>query len=50
MVGPVSQGAEVWGYGGAGWNQPIISSSAQVQGERLYVGTYEGFTALRAPQ
>jgi outer membrane protein assembly factor BamB len=43
------QGAVVWGYGGAGWNQPIISTSARVQGERLYVGTYEGFTALQAP-
>ncbi len=44
-----SQGVLVWGYGGAGWNQPIISTSARVQGERLYVGTYEGFTALQAP-
>ncbi|MDQ3521220.1 MAG: PQQ-like beta-propeller repeat protein [Gemmatimonadota bacterium] len=45
-----AEGRVVWGYGGAGWNQPIISSSAQVHGERVYLGTYEGFAALRAPQ
>jgi hypothetical protein len=37
-----------WGYGGAGWRQPIISTGAQVNGNRIYVGAYEGIVALEA--
>jgi outer membrane protein assembly factor BamB len=45
-----SEGKTLWGYGGAGWNQPVISSGAHVRGRRIYVGTYDGLTALQAPQ
>lgn len=45
-----SEGKTLWGYGGAGWNQPVISTGATVRARRIYVGTYEGLTALQAPE
>lgn len=43
-------GRAAWGYGGAGWRQPVVSTGAGVLADRVYVGTEKGLSALAAPR
>ncbi|MDP9347715.1 MAG: PQQ-binding-like beta-propeller repeat protein, partial [Gemmatimonadota bacterium] len=49
LVAIDARGSIRWGYGGAGWNQPIILTGAGVHEGAVYVGGESGFYALKPP-